>query len=154
MTAALAALLLALLASTPHLRDHPLGPAVRAEQLARMTVEAARLHRVPVPLFASLVLHESGYRSDVTSRTGAAGLAQLQPPLPAWKAWRADCARDAFACEQSNLREGARVLRRALNACRGDRACAVARYRGAPHVRMRDRQVVKASWRYAARMRE
>jgi hypothetical protein len=152
VTAKLAILLLAAMTArgATHHERHALGPYVRSEQIAERTLAAARLHRLPVALYASLLLGESDFDAAARSRTGAVTMAQLQPPGVYWKAWRADCKRDQTACEQASLFAGARALREALNACRGDRACAVARYRGVRHGKVRDmdRAVVTRAWRW------
>jgi hypothetical protein len=166
MTAHLAILLLASLTLprggyAAHLASHELGPHVRAEQLAERIVSAAELYDVPVPLYTALLLAESNLDPDAVSRTGAAGIPQLQPPRRGssagrwWRDWRADCTRAPDACEQASLWHGARALRHALNGCRGDRACAVARYRGVKHGRVRemDRAVVADGQRIAWRLR-
>lgn len=123
MTAKLTLVLLAALTArgAHHHERHPLGPYVRAEQLAERTILAAQTRRVPVTLYASLLLAESNMDPAARSRTGAVGIPQLQPPGPFWKAWRADCRAMPSACEQASLFAGARALRAALNACRGDR---------------------------------
>lgn len=157
MTAKLALVLLAALTArgAHHHERHELGPYVRAEQLAERTILAAQSRRVPVALYASLLLGESDYdAAAVNRRTRAAGMAQLLPGTTWFAAWRADCRLAPESCEVAGLMAGARALRWALDVCRGDRMCAVARYRGSSKIRRIDRAVVTRAWRWKQTLRD
>src|SRR6185503_2297293 len=53
------------------------------EPICRMVDGAAALNRLPAAFLARILWHESGLRSDATSRAGAEGVAQFMPQTAA-----------------------------------------------------------------------
>lgn len=85
----------------------------------------AREERVPVPLFFSLIDHESGWKEDISSPAGARGFTQLMPKTAAGLGVDIDNPLD-------NLRGGARYLRLQLDAF-GSPRLALAAYNAGPN---------------------
>jgi hypothetical protein len=111
----LALAILALLTLSPghyaqHIRQHALPPCQRAQQLSEHIEHAAFVAGVPRAVLTALWFHESSLNHKAVSRTGAEGIAQLQPGTPWYRGWLKDCARDPWACEQKNAENGALAL--------------------------------------------
>lgn len=137
-----------------HVRD--LGGHAWISNVATWMESAADAENVPLPLLAALILSESQLDPNAVSSARAAGLGQLNPKTPLGREWLAACRllRDADECAEANVRIAARALSAALVRCKGDRRCAVARYRGAwPRVRPRDVHVVLTAQKIARRIR-
>jgi hypothetical protein len=76
------------------------------------------------------------------------------PGTPHYREWRLECRHGDDRCEVASLMLGAKVLRAALSSCHGDRAAAVARYRGAGcNARPVDRAVVRRAEFFAWRLK-
>lgn len=94
-------------------------PLPKADQLAQQLVDSAQSNDVDPVLWASLVYHESAFKSRRYSALGAFGLAQLHPAYHADVLGKGDWA---------NLYRGATVFAGYLSQC-GGAYRAVAAYR-------------------------
>jgi hypothetical protein len=126
-------IILALLTIAPgryssHLERHALPPCHRAQQLAEHIEHGAFVAGVPRAVLTALWFHESSLNHKAVSRTGAEGIAQLQPGTPWYRGWLKDCARDPWACEQKNAENGAIALAHYRREC-GTMARAIQAYR-------------------------
>ena len=115
MNSAVALAILALMTVSPGqysrvVTSQALPPVHWAMQRAEWIDSAHRASKVPHAVLVALVTHESGWRSHAKSPVGAEGLMQLMAPLPAWRQWVLDCARDSYACDQKNIEAGAVAL--------------------------------------------
>jgi hypothetical protein len=112
-----------------HLRRHPLGAELRAEQLAVRLTRAAEAAQVEVALLAALAYDESHLDSTRVSSEGALGMLQLLPTSRWGRAWLEACGQQLDRCEALNAVWGAYALRDGLKACRGRLGHAVGFYR-------------------------
>jgi soluble lytic murein transglycosylase-like protein len=154
----LALALAALLAlPTGHLPRHvsDLGGAAYVAHVATWIESAAHDEGIAPAYLAALLVAESGLDPNAVSSARAFGLGQINPRTTLGRELVAACrlVNDADDCAELNVRTSARMLKAALVRCRGDRRCAVARYRGAwPNIRPRDVAVVRLAQKIAFRM--
>lgn len=112
----------------PFARD-PDGAEKRAERLALKIQDAATSWNISPALYAALIFHESEFNPRARSRTGALGLAQLQPGTPMFRYWRRLCRELPRDCDEWwNLWSGAQALHYAKRKC-GAIAPALGAYR-------------------------
>lgn len=111
----------------PHILNHPLGPAARAEDLADKYTRAADAAGVERTKLLALGGHESAFREHARSRVGAQGQMQLFSAkyVRPWRQW---CRRTPSECEYANIAIGAKALRESLDRC-GSYARAYGHYR-------------------------
>jgi len=114
-----------------HLRNHPLGPIARSEQLAKHLSAASLLSGIRVELLTALAFHESALNHNAVSPSSARGLLQLNPRSSWGKSWRSECQsyKSESRCEFLNVLWGAYALRDALFACNGNEVQAIGFYR-------------------------
>lgn len=112
-----------------HCRAAQGGCPERVSTFARMMGEAARQHRLDPFLLAAVAVRESGMNPLAAGRAGERGIVQLHPRGPGGgvqfvrsETYRARCARQPGVCQEEVLREGARLLSRAIERCGGVRS--------------------------------
>ncbi len=88
--------------------------------------QAADQYNLPSGLIASIIQHESNFKSDTVSRAGAQGLMQLMPGTAKFLG-----VTDSFDPAQ-NIKGGARYLRQMLDQFNGNIEHALAAYNAGP----------------------
>lgn len=135
-----------------HIREQP---PEQLEQDVSMAVDAARMAHVPELLYLALITGESAWNERAVSPNGTSvWLPQLNRFGHWYRVWQDACRTAPSQCRFAGFSAGAYALGDALRRCMRDRACAVAKYRGARTVRPRDRAVVRLAQRFAFRMRQ
>ena len=110
------------LPGVPALVNAPVAP----EQIDALVQQNAAAWQVDPALIKAVIVNESGFNANATSKVGAQGLMQLMPDTAASLG-----VRDAYDPAQ-NVAGGARYLRGLLDRFGGDKRLAIAAYNAGP----------------------
>lgn len=109
--------------------------SARMRAFASLFVEAGTVHQVDPWLLAAQASRESGLHPWAEGGAGEVGIMQLHPrgvgretAALLVRAGRARCERRADACQRPVIERAAAHLRRAIERCGGDEACALSVY--------------------------
>jgi LysM repeat protein len=95
----------------------------------------AAAYAVPADLLKAMCFHESGWRPDATSPSGALGMCQIMPYESKWLAGLIGVPTLSPLVAGDNIRMGAQYLRLLLDQTKGDASMALAGYyQGLPSV--------------------